>query len=585
MTLAEKAGLLFQPSVVLPAPGGYSADEALERARADIQDRLISHFNVLNGESPEEIAEWHSRLQEFARQTRLAIPLTISSDARSGFGNSPFTGQAVNTLSRWPEALGIAATGDPDVARGFGDAIRQEFIAMGIRVYLGPMADIYTDPRWSRGYGTFGEDVDVVCTMIPAFIEGLRGTPDLGPQSVAAVVKHFPGAGPQRDGRDALDRRFPDQVYPGNQQHLHLRPFEAAFAAGVTQVMPYYGNPIGTSWPERGFAFNAAVIRDLLRGHYGFDGIVVSDWNVIESTLVDGILFGPNAYGVESFRPAERIQIALEVGIDQFGGDRLPEHIVALVESGAVSEARIDTSARRLLVEKYRLGLFDAADSVQPGLSEAARIELRERGVEAQRRSLTLLRNGKAGAAAVPITAGQRVYGEGLDWAAANHDLQIVDRPEDADVSVVRLAAPWTPDPESALGDLFHEGPLEFPGEVITHLRQIAVHGPLVVIVFLERPAVLTAVLPQAAAVIAEYGCSDQVLIDAICGHADLDGRLPFDLPRSDNAIAASREDVPFDTADPIFRCGDGLTLRTIRQSPASSAFMPAAQSPSPLGD
>lgn len=569
MTLEEKAGLFFHPATSLPEPG-LSAADALAVARADAGDRLISHFNVFNGADAAEIAAWNNTLQEIAASTRLGIPVTLSSDPRSGFHSTPFTGQTLDTLSRWPEHTGLGAIDDEEVVRAYGDTIRREFLAMGIRVYLGPMADIFSEPRWSRGYGTFGEDVKTVSRLTAAFIEGLRGaTRELGPESVAAVVKHFPGGGPQLGGNDAHDARHPEQVYPGGQQQLHLRPFEAAFAAGVTQLMTYYGMPVGTDWEERGFAFNRPVVKDLLRDHYGFTGIVVSDWNVIDATEIAGATFGPNGYGLLDVTPTDRLQVAIEVGVDQFGGDNCVERIVDLVRSGRVSEQRIDESAARILHEKFALGLFenrfvelDAARSI------GADAELRARGEAAQASSLVLLADD---AERLPLAAGSRVFGAGIDWSTVEHDLIVVDDPAEADVAIVRLDAPWESDPQSALGDFFHGGGLEFSAETVARVAAVAAATPTVIVVYLERPAVLTPLLPHAEAIVADFGASDQVVVDALAGRTPFSGRLPFDLPRSAASIEASREDVPFDTADPVFRHGDGV-IREARERRATTA-------------
>ncbi|MCZ9882290.1 glycoside hydrolase family 3 protein [Arthrobacter sp. B2a2-09] len=573
MTLHEKAGLLFHPSTSGP-DDNLIPSEALVQAESDIAGGMISHFNVFNGRTAAEIADWHNTLQQLANETRLRIPVTLSSDPRHGFHSTPFTGQSLGSVSRWPETTGIAAIGTPESAREFGDAVRREFLAMGIRVYLGPMADIYSDPRWSRGHGTFGEDPRLASVLTAAFIKGLRGTETLSAASVAAVVKHFPGAGPQKDGNDAHDPRFREQVYPGGQQQLHLQPFEAAFDAGVTQLMTYYGMPVGTEWEEVGFAFNGPVVRDLLRNHYRYDGIVVSDWNLIESVKIAGITFGPNGWGLEHLAPIERLRIALDVGVDQFGGDRCPELIVELVENGSISEARIDQSARRLLHEKFQLGLFENR-TVDVGLAETVcgSPETIRRGVAAQRGALTLLTNTQTddGVHTLPVRAGASVYSEGIDWSGVEHDLVLVNSPSTADFNLVRLDAPFEPD-EDSLGGWFHSGSLEFAAPTVEHLRELSSAAPTIVVVYMERPPILTPLLPLAAAVVADFGASDQVVVDAVTSHAGFAGRLPFDLPSSTAAVLASREDVPFDTAVPLFTFGTGLTSQDSLTIPAGSS-------------
>jgi Beta-glucosidase-related glycosidases len=560
MTLEEKAGLLFHPQTELPSNNGFSDQQAVEIARGDVSDKLISHFNVLNGTSAAEVATWTNRLQEWATDTRLGIPITFSSDPRNGYRSTPFTGQTIDELSKWPEPTGLGAIGDPERAYEFGDTVRREFLAMGIRVYLGPMADLYTEPRWTRGFGTFGEDVRIVSELTRAFIAGLRGGSRLGPGSVAAVLKHFPGAGPQKGGNDAVDSRYPDQVYPGGMQELHLQPFVDAIADGVTQVMTYYGRPLSTDWEEVGFAFNAPVVRDLLRGRLGYEGIVVTDWNVVGTAVIEGKTFGPNAYGLEHLTIDERLKIALTNGVDQFGGDTLTEELARVVRDGLIPETRIDESVERLLLEKFRLGLFEHRyvdlDNARTVGSDP---ELAAAGVRAQADAMVFLGGTQPGT--LPLPPLTRVYAEGVDLTTTSHEFVAVNSPADADVALVQLDSPWESDPESPLGDFFRTGSLEFPEETIEHVRELASRVPVVLFIYLERPAVLTALMPHAAAVVGHFGASGQVIVDAAAGSTDFSAKLPFDLPRSMAAVQASREDVPFDTEAPLFRTGEGFAL------------------------
>jgi len=558
MTLEEKAGLFFHPYSWLPSET-LSSSAAIDAARVLIEDKNISHFVVMNGTSASEIARWTNALQEIAASTRLRVPLTFSSDPRSGFKSSAFTGQTLDSLSRWPEHLGLAALGDLSVVRDYADTIRREFLAMGVRVYLGPMADLFTEPRWSRGYGTFGEDPDAVALFTAEFIKGLRGQAVVGHESVSAIVKHFPGAGPQEAGRDAIDVRFPDQVYPGGLKDVHVRPFISAINAGVTQMMLYYGRPVGTDWDTRGFAFNKDVVDGLLRNELGFDGIVTTDWNAVGSEPFNGHPFGPIAHGVDGTTVDERLVLALEAGVDQFGGDTLSAELAQLVRDGRVEESRIDASARRILTEKFRLGLFESGP-VDP--HEAERVardpRSRSRGRAAQAASLTLLKIHDP--ELLPLAAGTRLYARGFDGDSANSPFVFVDRPADADFCVVRIDSPWEPDPESSVPDL-HGGSLEFAPELIESLRALASVAPLILDVYLERPAILAPLLDVASILVVDYGASDEVVLNALAGHTEFGGRLPFDIPRDMASVEASREDVPFDTVRPTFRAGDGLQL------------------------
>ena len=256
MTVEEKAGLLFHQM----APLGDFA-RFMTPAGDLISTRLLSHFNAFGSAGPREMAAWQNELQALAAQTRLGIPVTISSDPRHAFSQNPGAAMAAGSFSQWPEPLGLAATRDTALVREFGDIARQEYLAAGIRIALHPMADLATEPRWARINGTFGEDADLAAGMVAAYIQGFQGE-TLGPESVACMTKHFPGGGPQKDGEDPHFPYGREQVYPGNNAAYHLRPFEAAFAAGTAQIMPYYGMPVGTDLEEVGFGFNRGVITE-----------------------------------------------------------------------------------------------------------------------------------------------------------------------------------------------------------------------------------------------------------------------------------------------------------------------------------
>lgn len=558
MTLSEKAALMFHPST---EPCQPSDEELWAAAESDVVTHGLTHFNVLGGEDSVAVANWHNTVQEMAENTRLGIPVTLSSDPRHGFRDNPFTGQSLDSLSRWPETTGISAIGSTGAAHAYANVIRQEFLAMGIRVYLGPMADIFSEPRWSRGFGTFGESPDRVAELTSAFIEGLRGTSGLGADSVAAVVKHFPGGGPQLSGDDAHDPRYTEQVYPGAKQAMHIRPFERAILAGVTQVMTYYGKPVGTDWPEVGFAFNSPVVQGILRSRLGFDGVVITDWNVLESTIIAGVAFGPNGWGLEDRTALERARLALDAGVDQFGGDRNPDLIQELVDNGHISEARVDVSVRRLLREKFRLGLFEHR-RVDP---EATRSVCGSpvffnQGLRAQRESMVLISQRCSGSLPLPPTA--KLFLDGLDVSAVPNP--IVEESSDADAIIVRRDCPYDPG-RGSIAEFFRGGTLAFSDQDLALLRFYADQAPVYISVFMERPAIIGPLTDIAEVVVADFGSSDAVLMDGLCGRYPFTGELPFDIPSSMEDVEASREDVPFDTASPSFRAGYGLRNDVVR--------------------
>ncbi|MFJ3489957.1 glycoside hydrolase family 3 protein [Leifsonia aquatica] len=566
MTLEEKAGLFFQTMISMSQDGGLAPADPMFGLPSNEEYVIgagMTHFNVL-GSAPtaELMAQWHNALQELAASTRLGIPVTISTDPRHSFSDNPLAGMMAGPFSSWPESIGLAATRDEELVERFGDIARQEYTAVGIRVALHPQIDLATEPRWGRQVATFGEDPELTSRLGAAYIRGFQGA-ELGPDSVATMTKHFPGGGPQMDGEDAHFAYGREQVYPGGQFELHLKPFEAAFEAGTSQIMPYYGMPVGTEYEEVGFGFNKSVITGLLRERYGFDGIVCSDWGLISDSEIMGQPFPARAWGVEHLSPRERMKKVIEAGADQFGGEAIPDLLIDLVRSGEISEERIDVSARRLLREKFVLGLFDAPFvDVEKAGRVVGSVAFREAGEAAQRASITVLTNRASvdGVPTLPLPAGSRLYVEGIDPAVAGEYGTVVATPEEADYAIVRTHAPFEVR-ATTFENFFHQGSLDFTPEAVEHLRTITEAVPTIVDVHLDRPAILTPFVDAPAAIVANYGANARALLDVLTGAAAPSGKLPFDLPSSMAAVEASREDVPFDTKDPLFRFGHGLSL------------------------
>jgi beta-glucosidase len=162
MTLEEKAGMLFHTMIGMNKDGTLLENMGmfpLPQSSDMIARRLMNHFNIfMETANPRHMAEWHNRIQKLAEQTRLGIPITISTDPRHAFTQNPLSSMMAGSFSQFPEQTGFAATRDVDLVQQFGDIARQEYLAVGIRLALHPMADLATEPRWCRANGTFGED-------------------------------------------------------------------------------------------------------------------------------------------------------------------------------------------------------------------------------------------------------------------------------------------------------------------------------------------------------------------------------------------------------------------------------------------
>jgi beta-glucosidase len=563
MTLEEKAGLMFHTIAGVNLDGTLNPPQHgpfRQPIAAAVTGQHLNHFNVHALPEPRLAAQWHNRLQELAEGTRLGIPVTISSDPRHAFAHNPLTSFAATSLSQWPEPIGLGAVGDETLTEQFGDIARQEYVALGIRVALHPMADLATEPRWARASGTFGEDAALAARLTAAYIRGFQGA-ELGPQSVACMTKHFPGGGPQMDGEDPHFAYGREQIYPGGKFDEHLIPFEAAFAAGTAQIMPYYGMPIGTELEEVGFGFSRQVITEMLRERYGFDGVVCTDWGLISDVHIGDRVMVARAWGVEHLSPIERMKKALDAGVDQFGGESCPELVVELVRSGQISEARIDESARRLLRDKFRLGLFDATyldeDAAERVVGNAA---FRAAGALAQRRAMTLLKNDQLrGGAALPLRGRPKIYVEGIAPEAASQYAEVVARPEDADVALLRLSAPYQQRNGDFLEQMFHAGDLDFKSPEKERILGVLAQVPTIVAIHLDRAAVFPEIASGCIALLGEFGASNEAVLDVVFGHVAPEGKLPFELPSSMEAVRAQHPDVPHDSANPLFPFGYGL--------------------------
>lgn len=561
MTLEEKAGMMFINGAAINEDGSLEDKSGGSGfamiAVEQISQKQMSHFNLWQVPGPQVVAKWYNNLQRFAEGTRLGIPVTIASDPRNHFTRNIFS-MAANEFSQWCETLGFGALDDAELVRRFAEIARREYLAVGIRLALHPQIDLATEPRWPRISGTFGEDAHVSARLAKAYIAGFQGE-TLGAHSVACMTKHFPGGGPQNEGLDPHFETQKGQVYPGNNFDYHLIPFEAAFEAGTAAIMPYYGIPVDQTDENVAMSFNKAIITGLLREKYRFDGVVCTDWGLITDAHFGDVPWPARAWGVEHLSGPERILKAIEAGVDQFGGESCPEHVVELVKSGRLSEARLDQSVRRLLRLKFQLGLFDNpfVDESQVPLifghpdSVAA-------GLASQQRAMTLFKNDSQ---TLPLAGRPKIFVKNMDTSVAARYAEVVSAPEQADFAILRLETPWVPlDTQNFLAAAFHHGDLDFKGQAKDEILSICKTVPTIVVIYLDRPAVIPEVSEAAKALIGEYGADDVAVLNVIFGKARPEGKLPFELPRSMEAVRNQKPDVPHDSENPLYPFGFGLT-------------------------
>jgi beta-glucosidase len=568
MTLEEKAGTMFVSMTGMTAEGAPYDKPRLSRNPFDmlvalmvppaselLVTKMLNSFNILNAYDPDIMARFNNNMQKIAERMRLGIPITIATDPRHSADNNPGASILTSAFSAWPNPLGLAATRDTLLVREFGDIARQEYRAVGLTVALHPMADLATEPRWARINGTFGEDAKLSAEMTKAYVLGFQGD-SLGDKSVACMSKHFSGGGPQLKGDDAHFAFGKDQIYPGNQFDYHVIPFvEGALAAHTAQIMPYYGIPVGQTNEDVAFAFNREIITGLLRDSLGFDGVVCTDWGIISDSKIKEA----SAWGMEAFTPRERIKKVIDAGCDQFGGEYLPELIVELVKSGELTEARIDVSVRRILRDKFLLGLFDNPYvDEEEALRIAGNDSFVEKGKQAQAKSMVLLKNEDL----LPLDAGIKIYAEGMtDLSGLEKYAELVKKPAEADVIITRIATPWQKrEGGSMFESFFRGGRLYYSEGELSEILGLIEQKPAVVVANLYRPTILTEVNEHCSALLADFDTSDEVLADVLFGGRKAEGKLPFELPSSWAAVERQLEDVPYDSEDPLYPFGYGLT-------------------------
>lgn len=608
-----------------------------ENQRRYLSEDNIRHILVTKVGSPYQAAKWSNDLQAYAESLPLGIPANNSSDPRNYTeSDSEYNAGSGGDISHWPREIGLGATFDMDIIRRHGEIASKEYRALGITTALSPQIDLDTDPRWRRFHGTFSEspelNKDIARTYIDAF-QTSTGDAEIkdgwGYESVNAMVKHWPGGGAAEGGRDSHFDFGKYAVFPGGNFEMHMYPFlEGAFkldgpTGTASATMPFYTVAWGIdpSGENVGQNFSKYIINDLLRRKYAFEGVVCTDWGVTKDCTDVGV-HGGKPYGVEHLTVAERRKRAIEVGVDQFGGcdDKAPVleayGLLCAQYGEEKARARFEESARRLLVNIFRTGLFE-----NPYLDprESASIvgcdQFCKEGYEAQLKSVVMLKNhGKT----LPVSRGAKVYvpmrqspasadfwskshkkrswGYLIDTALVARYYTIVDKPQDADFAIVAITSPegnWGYDKEN---HRYLPISLQYEDYVAVDARPVSIAGggpleksanrsyrgrkeitynrddmllvrkthaemkgkPVVVAVLAERPFIPAEIEPYCSAMLLSFGVSNQAILDLVSGAAEPYGLLPAQLPANMRTVELQYEDTPFDME--CYVDGDGNT-------------------------
>ena len=490
----------------------HEPDELTDEQIRFIRKDHIRHILQMRVSDARTSARWSNRLQELCESEKWGIPTDISTDPRHGAAraSAEFRQEGAD-VSKWPEGIGFAAAGSPELVGEFARIASVEYRALGITTALGPQIDLSTEPRWMRLEDTLGHRPERVIPMVRAYCDGMQtteGTKDgWGRESVVTMVKHWPGGGTGEGGRDAHYPYGCFAVYPSGKFETHLRPFtEGAFhldgpTGCAAAVMPYYT----VSWlegkPHIGNSYSSYIIHDLLRERAGYRGIVCTDWGITGDPDPDIDSFGSRCYGVPELTVAERHLMILMNGVDQFGGNDCADPILEAWRLGderygaETMERRMRESAERLLIPLFRLGLFE-----NPYLDpeESARIvgapEFVRKGLEAQARSVVRLKNRDG---ILPLKRGMRIYvplrplresksffrtpvsahtedplaGLSLPW------FERVSTPEEAEAILIFMESPLSDPYQADDGNGYHPLMLQYRPYTATEARSPSIAG------------------------------------------------------------------------------------------------------------
>jgi beta-glucosidase len=584
MTLTEKLGQLTMTACGQAVTGPTIAADSSEAIKSGAIGNLL---NLVGAESVRE-------MQQLAvEESRLGIPLLIGYDVIHGH------------RILFPIPVGEASSFDPECWALSARESAKEAAADGLAMTFAPMLDVARDPRWGRIAESPGEDPLVGALMAEAKVRGFQGADLLQADALAACAKHYCAYGCVTAGRDYAPVDISDRTL----HEVHMVPFAAAVSAGVAAIMPAFTDLNGIPMTA-----NGDLLRDWLRGRFGFDGVVISDYNAIAELIRHGI----------AADLAEAAVLALKAGVDiDMMADAYRRGLPVALQRGAISIAEIDRSVRRVLLLKERLGLFE--DPYRRGKTPeapAARVQRRQVARQIAARSIVMLKNSGD---ALPLSLSARrltVIGpladasaemRGVWWGAAAPEGHVtvleglrsafpqaeilhsagvdiesqdfsgiaggVDHCALADAIILCLG-------EAAVmsGEASSRAHLGLPGiqrrlaeAVFERARRSAI--PVIVILFSGRPLVIPWLVERADAVLAAWFLGSEAgnaLADVLTGERSPIGRKPVSWPRPPGQVpiffSERPSGRPFDAQDkftskyldvanePLFPFGFGLT-------------------------
>ena len=533
MSLDEKIGQMHQCN----ASVGYAPDYLADDLRAG---RVGAVLNVVD---PVVVAE----LQRIAvEESRLGIPLLVGRDVIHGF------------KTVLPIPLGLAATWNPALVREGSRLAAHEASMAGVNWTFAPMVDIARDPRWGRIAESFGEDVFLACRFAAAMVQGFQGEDLRDPGAIAACAKHMAGYGAVESGRDYATTSIPEIEL----RNVYLPPFKAAIDAGVCSLMPSFSDLNGI--PATG---NAFLLRQVLREEWGFDGLVVSDWDSVRQLRIHGL----------TENDVDSALAAVSAGVDlEMAGDAYLNHLAGLVECGQLGVEVINRAVANILRVKFRLGLFDdlevkarpetftgeQATAIAKRAAQQSVVLLSNRlGVlplqaaalssvavigplaDAPHEQLgTWVFDGDSAGAITPLRAIEALVGRDVEVRhvrAMEHSRSKAGPAFDHAVAVAREsdAAILFLGEESILsGEAHCRADIGLPGDQVELVRRVRATGtPLVVVIWAGRPLTLAEIADEVDAMLFGWHpgtMGGPAIAELLFGIESPSGKLPVSFPR-----------------------------------------------------